>query len=307
LNLEMTTLTAFYDLTFGPVSFDAVTWLVRARLMADRAQCRRLHCVIVPKEDGIGGFARHWGEHDEHASRWRLWHIVLPAMALAGATVTLADSREQARALQRGPYWWPEGKAHFAGPLVQAAREGGRIPVLTASVQARRYVAATLAKLNPAGRPLVTLTKRRQDTHADRNTQPAEWAQFASWLWGAGYAVIQLDDSHIALQDGQGYFELDVDLRLALYEQAGMNVIGNNGPGELLRHSTAPYLQVGVGLGEWKAHYEKHLGLKTGDQLPWARPDQRMVYRPDEVAVMRDEFIAAMEVQGSRRKVQGTV
>lgn len=94
-------LTAFYDLECGPISFDFITWLVRAMKERDRLGCKGLHVVIVPKENGLGGFSRHWGNHDEHAARWRLWHIVVAACPLAGATVTLAASRQQAQDISK--------------------------------------------------------------------------------------------------------------------------------------------------------------------------------------------------------------
>jgi hypothetical protein len=283
------TLTAFYDLHHGPVSYDFVTWLVRAMMERDARGCERLHVVIVPKEDGAGGVARHWGEHDVLAVKWRLQHIVLASCPLADATVTLAASREQSHRLAAEPYWRPQDKAHLAGPIVELARAGKRVPYLQASGAACRYVRESLRGLK---RPIVTLTLRHQATHPDRNSNRGAWEAFAAWLDHEGYDVLTLEDTNDALAEGRGYAELDPDLRLALYEHAAMNCLVSNGPGELLRFSGAPYLQFGVGLGEWRAHYEKHLALKTGEQLPWAHKDQRLVYRPDEFGVLTEEFQA---------------
>jgi hypothetical protein len=279
-------LTAFCDLEYCPVSFDFVTWLVRAAAERDRLGCGGLHVVIVPKEDGVGGFARHWGEHDEQAVRWRLWHILVASCPLARATMTLAASREQAKRLIAGAVWWPEGRAHHMRPLVEAAKKGGRVPHLEATPAARDYVRRSLRGLR---KPIVTLTLRRQTTHPDRNSNAEAWAKLSHWLCERGLDVVQLDDTHQALADGRGYAELDPDLRLALYEQAALNVIGCNGPAALLLCSAAPYLQVAVGLGEWRAHYAEHIGLETGDQLPWALRGQRLVYRPATFDVMREE------------------
>src|SRR3954468_7100627 len=145
-------LTAFYDLEHGPVSFDFVTWLVRAMKERDRRGCKGLPAVIVPEDRGLGGFSGNWGKHDEPSARWRLWHIVIASCPLAGATVTLAYSKAHAQQLRIGECWWPEGKAHFMGPLVDAARNGESIPRLRATEAARRYVAAWIGE-----RRLVTM------------------------------------------------------------------------------------------------------------------------------------------------------
>lgn len=274
---------------YGPVSYDYVTALVRAMKERDRVKASGLHVVIVPKEDGLGGFSRHWGKHDEHAARWRLWHICVAACPLAGATVTVAASREQAIRIKKDSdlEWWPEGKAHFMGPLVDAARKGEAIPKLRATVEARRYVASSLRGIV---NPIVTLTLRNQETDPDRNSNRAAWSQFADLLRARAYHPLVLDDSNAALADGRGYAELDPDLRLALYERAAMNFIGNNGPQELLKFSAAPYRIVGLGLESWREHFRKYFHMEYGQQLPWAGPQQRLVYEPDTFDALKREF-----------------
>lgn len=279
-------LTAIYDLEYGSVAYDYATFLVRAMKERDDRKCTKLHVVIVPKENGLGGFARHWGKHDAAATRWRLWHIVVALCPLADATVTLAASHKQAAALtHHGECWWPIGKAHFMGPLVKAARNGEAIPKLRATEAARRYVEAGRSSR------FVTLTLRNQDTDADRNTNRAEWDALKAWLVLRGYDVVTLNDTNDALKDGKGYAEFDPDLRLALYERAVMNCIGNNGPQELLKFSGAPYLAFGQALTEgWQEHFRKHFHMEPGEQLPWAEKNQRLVYRPDTFEVMKEEF-----------------
>ena len=274
------TFSAVYDLVHGPVSYDFVTWLVRAK---KEAGDRRLHVVIAPKEDGLGGFSRNWGKHDEHAARWRLWHICVAAAPLAEATVTVAPSRKWAE----GADWWPEGKAHFMGPLVDAARKGEAIPKLRATEAARRYVRRWAENLK---RPYVTLTLRDQDTDPARNSDLTAWDQLALTLDGR-FAYIRLEDTQQALQRSYGNFpETDIDLRLALYEQAAMNLIGNNGPQELLKFSDAPYLIFNLGIESWREHFRKYFHMEFGDQLPWANKNQRLIYKPDSFAVMLEAF-----------------
>jgi hypothetical protein len=286
-------LTAVCDLAFCPVSYDFVTWLVRAMHERDRRGCDAMHIIILPKKDGLGGFSRHWGKHDEAAARWRLWHIVMASVPLARATVTLAvdfDHGSELAAMDWSHRWFPEGKAHFMGPMVEASRKGEKIPKLQATAAARRYVDSWLNGIKSV-KPIVTLTTRDQDTDPDRNTNLKAWGDLHTWLETEGYRPILLNDSNRALARGQGFAELDPDLRLALYERAKINLIGNNGPQELLKFSDAPYLAFGQALtAGWRDHFRKYFHMEVGDQLPWARADQKLIYKADTFETLKHEF-----------------
>ncbi len=285
----MKTLTAFCDLRYTPISYDFAIWLVRAMKERDDSGCDSLHVVIVPYETGLGGFARNWGEHDEAATRWRMWHIVMAMIPLARATVTLAASRKQADEMAKSAEhkWWPYGRAHLAGPLVEAARKGEKIPKLRATDAARKHVSRWVVNETR----LVTMTTRCQRTLPDRNSRIPAWIELSKQLFPE-FHVVLLWDSHETLNERDGNFAvLDPDLRLALYERAEMNLIGNNGPAGMLWFSDAPFIQFGIGVPEnWIAHMAEHVSMKPGDQLPWARPDQRLVWKPDSFDVMREEF-----------------
>ncbi len=264
------------------------TWLARAMFERDQQGCEAMHVVLVPKEDGLGGFARHWGEHDEAATRWRLWHIVMPLIPLAGpkTTVTLCGARD-------GPYfsdkniWKPEGRSHFMGPLVLASKAGNAIPKFAATDAARRHVASWFTDKSR----VVTLTTRSQANSTERNSSIDEWTKMEKWL-APRFEVVRLRDTAVGLACDTGPWALlDPDLRLALYERAQMNLIGNNGPSTLLKFSAAPYLSFGEApTKQWEDHCRKFCNMEPGEQVPWARPDQRMVYQPDRFEVMRDHF-----------------
>lgn len=287
----MKTLYAFYDLQFGPVSYDFVTWLVRAYREQHRAGCDRLHVVIVPNEKGLGGFAREWGKHDEDATRWRLQHIVLASCPLARATVTVAPSIEMAermRAIAGPDVWWPQGKAHFMGPLIQESRAGWQMVRLEPTAAARAYVAKWFTE-DP--RKLVTITLREQTTDPDRNSDMQAWFDFAKSI-SERYRIVVVGDAHVELGTIDAHpAAMDPDIRLALYEAADMNLMGNNGPQELLKFSAAPYMIFGLALTDgWRNHFKKYFHMEVGDQLPWRHAEQRLIYKADTFENISQEF-----------------
>lgn len=287
---------AFCDLAHTPASFDFVTWLVRAMKERDERGCDGLHVVFVPNEnDPHAGGLRKWGKHDADATLWRFWHICIASLPLARATMTLAPDRRFAEYICGGsdaqPNWWPEGKAHFMGPLVEASRRGVRIPRLEATEQARNYISEWIR--TTASGPLVTVTVRNQTTDPDRNTSGAMW-EFAAWVQKEHrFPVIILGEADEVLRNGEGKFAiLDPDLRLALYERAVVNIIGNNGPQELLKFSRAPYLAFGQAMSEgWKDHWRKYFSMEPGQQLPWAAANQRLIYKADTLENLKEEFL----------------
>lgn len=287
----MSRLIAFLDMDHTAASYDAVTWLVHARFIAQEKDCEHLHVVIVPNSKT--GFCREWGKHDAAATEWRFWHIVVAAMPLARATVTVAPTRNFAcRIAELSQFdgeeiWWPKEKAHFLGPLVQASRAGKTIPKLRATDAARRYVAQWF---DPADK-VVTFTLRNQETDSDRNSNISAMSGIHNRLI-SDYEVVWLDDTNRALSESVVDAPiLDIDLRLALYERASMNVLSNNGVQELCKFSDAPYLAFGQALTDgWRDHWRKYFSLEPGQQLPWSRSDQCLIYAPDSFENLCSEF-----------------
>lgn len=281
----MKTLVAYYDLAVGPVSFDVISFLIRARMAAEDLACIHVHVVIVPYEKGIGGaFRDKTNLYDAHEMRWRLWNIVIPACNLAGASVTLATDWEQARSI-KGAHVWPEdwdrqslkNKPYLPRPIIDAARKGREVPRLHASAHALKKVGQWYARLGK----VVTLTLR-QTYEPARNSDPRAWEALYDPIEARGFKVVTLLDTDVALSNGSGFGELNLDLRMACYELARMNLSGNGGASFLLWMSQAPFILMDCAMpfGSWQSFWETHIGLDVAnkEQLPWARADQRLVY-----------------------------
>lgn len=292
----MRTLTAYYDLRRGPVSFDFILFLVQALMAAADAGAHRLHVVIVPYADGVGGaFMDKRHLYDAEEMHWRLWNIVIPACRMAGASVTLATGWDQARKLADliwPPDWDrqdPRRRHHLTKELVAAAKAGRAIPKLGAMEHARRKVRGIIAR---AGKPLVTITQRKTYEPL-RNSDPALWDRVAAEL-SERFHVVRLLDTDEALGLGAGFGELNLELRLALYQEAAQNIHPHGGPAVLCWFSGAPFLMFGAALPAefWRKNWIVNVGLEIGEQLPWARWDQRIIYEEASEACVRRELEA---------------
>ena len=290
------TLTAFYDLEISPVSYDFVVFMVKAELARRELKLKKLHVVIVPFADGMGGMFRDKSQfYDEHEAKWRLWNICIPACALIGASVTLATDWEQAAKLEEGGIGWPKDwnmqtlrtRPHLIGGIITAAKAGVEIPTLRCSDHARRVVRKLFQ-----GRRIVTMTQRHTYLNG-RNTVPSEWAQAQEYISGKDCAVVMIKDVGTALAQGGGFAELSIDLRMAMYEEAELNLVANNGCASLCWFSDRPYRMFDAGVGDTRREWEGlfvEQGLPWGSSFTWSSTQQRIIYKRSSADVIIEEF-----------------
>lgn len=291
----MKTFTAVYDLAVGPVSYDFATWLIAAEMARKREGADHLHIIIRPKPDGVDGWFRDkTALYSAGEMHWRLWHLVIPLCRLIRATVAILPPD-----LVPPPSWVLLTKrlgaeagplrpliSHHAGPIIAAARAGEAVPRFSAGEHAVRSVEALLED------PERTVTMTLRETYEPgRNAERAEWLDARDAIKAAGYEVIVVEDTSRALREGTGFYELNVELRMALYDVAALNLHCHNGSQVLSWFSDQSWMAFDAALpAEWRAHWEKYLGLKPGEQLPWAREDQRLVYEHARAEVILREF-----------------
>lgn len=279
----------------GPVSFDFVVFMLKAELARRRLKAERLHMVIVPFARGVAGMFRDKTQlYDEHEMRWRLWNICIPACQLLGAGVTLASDWDQARRMKSADVWPPDwdrqtlkDRRHLIGDLITAAKGGTEIPRLNASEHARRKVREAYGLL---GKPVVTMTLRSTYLR-ERNSDRAAWQRAARHIESKGYAVAILEDTSTALSTGQGYGELNLDVRMACYQEAALNLQANNGAASLCWFSDKPYRMFGAGVPaeEWEGLFVKQ-GLPIGATWPWASAGQKIAYGAPSAEQIIAEF-----------------
>ncbi len=126
----------------------------------------------------------------------------------------------------------------------------------------------------PPGKAKYTITLRRTDHKKFRNSIERVWREFAKEI---GAHIIE--DWYVD--------PITLEERLALYAGAEMNFGVVNGPMGLLYCSPYPMMMFDCKscAFAWKQH-----GISEGQQLPFALPDQRLIWSKQEPKTLRQEF-----------------
>lgn len=168
-------------------------------------------------------------------------------------------------------------------------------PVLKASVAAKEYIRKKYTKpYTRDNRPYLTITLRQSPTHQPtRNSNITAWDRVAKWIERSGYTVVMVPDAE---SKDANLFSFDVDMRLALYEGAVLNLGINNGPMMILPHTSAHYMLFKIvteGIPWTERAYHEKVSLIEGDQ-PNARG--RLIFGPDDYETIIAELSKYLEV-----------
>ena len=263
--------------TKGPACWDFFAWLV----MVEMARMRE-------HAEGPLKIGFYWGADGNRervlqtAGRRQMYsNVILPGIALVGA-VEDQTCLERGRVLERYTFY----------DVVQHCKLGEDVPLMVPSAAAVEAVEPISSK-----GPYVTITLREAAYSAHRNSNLDDWRKFADYLTAQGERVIFVRDTCNALETIDGYrtcpaASVDVDVRCALYEGARCNFFVSNGPWTLALFGTRPWLmfnQVNAmdpytpNTDQWWRQYH---GIGAGEQFPWSRPSQRILWERDEFSSM---------------------
>jgi hypothetical protein len=263
--------------TRGPACFDFFAWLVMAEMHRLREK--------APGPLRVGFY---WGQDGsmerilQTAGRRQMYrNVILPSLAFVGA-VEDESCIGNGRVMER--YTFVD--------IVKACRLGEDVPLLTPSNQAVTAIWEFIRE-----KPPVTITLREAAYSSHRNSNLDEWLKFAEYLTAQGERVVFVRDTSHAMDKITGYetcpaASVDIDVRLALYECAKCNLFVSNGPWSLALFGTAPWLMFNAidaldpyppNTAQWWRQFH---GIDQGEQFPWSRPDQRIVWERDTFANM---------------------
>ncbi len=261
-----------YNVASMPISYDFVPWVINQEMR------RRRHKAPSPLKVGFwfGQDGKSGLETEYRATMFT--HVVQPLLNLIGAV-------EDDRAI----YGLCDHRKEFTPflDLVRASRAGEVVPRLKARPQVIEQVRNWLDGKNP-----ITITLREADNWRHRNSNRPAWFAFADDLRKEGYHIIFLRDTARAneLIDGHETCPLasvNLEVRVALYEEALANLFVSNGPASLAWFGTKPWLQFtpldndgsfSAGTVRW---WHEYCDMGPGDQYPWSDVSQKIIWDLD--------------------------
>jgi hypothetical protein len=306
------------DLAVISVAFDFTHCLAAAELKRRQLGLAGIEVIFVPgPEDGLRQEPSHYDQVMPATTRhWRVRHILLAMLALLPSVrgYTLCASREEAAALisRDAGRLYPEDYRLYlprqaARRVVhdRAARGVSVFPMLRAPERARELVAQFLDR-EAHGRRAIVITLRDYPYTPQRNSRIDDWVRFASTLDHTLYAPIFVFDSETIMHRSKADVadnivceaaSWDLEIRMALYEAAWLNMAVMHGPMELCWFSESAryliFLEIGLAAVGTEAMLVE-AGHPPGRDLIFAKPCQHIVWEGDHLSVLQREFAAML-------------
>jgi len=250
-----------YNLAHDPISFDFITWLIQAEMTRVREGAPAPLRVAFWK--GKGNLVAD-------NAKVKLWmaNVFLPALKLIGA---ISDPTSIL------------GRHHEAFLPVNIntwSRSGEAVPRFSSGEEKQKA-------------DIITITLRESHKWTHRNSNLVAWLQLADYLAKQGENVVFVRDTAKADEQLPRFMTCprasrDLVARVALYERAKANLFVANGPGMLASFCDCSYLMFvelhEEGHPDWTntpSFWAEQMGLGSDTQWPWARGDQRLVWKPD--------------------------
>jgi tetratricopeptide (TPR) repeat protein len=314
---EYFTLCAIYDLGVFPTSFDLAPFLLAAQGEALEKGCSRVRLLLV---DGEHHGVRFEGDEYEtlyppEMRGWKVSHILqaLPRLCpMVERTVSIVPREEVHLYLARYPNVMICDEAHgnYDGLYLNAWRCLDRYRQqigFCAPTAAHHYLQNWIIRENPAAdKPLVTLTLRESRWSTDRNSDLSIWAETVALLHQDGYWPVVVPDTEMAfVERGPEWHAatfctpaaFDLELRMALYERAHLNIFTNSGPALLaIGSQNCRYLYTGItyeGTNEATLRRIRPMGMIPGLMPFRTGPYQQWIWEPVTTDLVRHS-IAAM-------------
>ncbi|MEE8558140.1 MAG: hypothetical protein V3T14_09670 [Myxococcota bacterium] len=307
----------FYDLDLYPISFDFAYFLVWADEERRRRGLERMHVAFVPMADELARPLPPGYDQvvDLESRRWRFHNIVEPLARLVPscAGVTVCGDRDRAAALalsvrHRCPTvdlspLCPVDLGEVYRDIISELRLVSADLGLRAPRQAVRYIGKWIDH-HAGGRELVVITLRQYGVDPARNSNLEAWGDFARRLDRNRFLPVVVPDTDhafdrpppelrdLVLYDPPAW---NLELRMALYEAAHLNMLVSCGPATLCVLSpVARYLMFKIsvpGVHLASEQILKRLGFVPGETPPFATPFQKWIWDRDDLATIEAEFV----------------
>jgi hypothetical protein len=268
-----------YNSVLGPHGFDFANWLVDAEMT------RRMTGCPGPLKVGFWtGGPDYEPSADDQGYKWHA-NVFRPFVDLLGCV-----EDERAIVGHHKPFYGLHD-------VVEMAEAGVEVPLLRDVTDQSPYTDR---------KGYVTITLREMGRWSYRNSDIPTWVKFAKYLKDKGETVIFIRDTAKA-NDRLGPWEtcpeasLNLYKRVAVYQNAKINFMNGNGPNALVYYDSRPYVifndieekNVADENSVTKAGWEAMNKMLWGTQFPWAKPNQRLVWKKptlDNIIKEYDDF-----------------
>jgi hypothetical protein len=249
-----------YNLANGPLSFDFLVWLVDAIMTCIREG--------FPLPLKVGFWLGQNGKTTPSQAAW-LANVFRPALRLV-------DAVEEPAAV-----FGHNKKIFVPRDIVAAFNAGESVPQFKSHLRSPFPGAVT-----------ITLREIRDNT--GRNSNLEAWVKFAALLQDEGENVVVVRDTALAHEPFWDFTtcpeaSIELDKRMALYQEAKANLFVANGPATLAHFTDRPWLEFikiddpdcPADLINTTDFWRKNMGIVPGEQFPWSNDRQRIVWARD--------------------------
>jgi hypothetical protein len=234
--------TAVYDLTASPITYDFAYFLAAAELFALKNKKSTFIVLFVPRRDDFIIDKKYRLVIDEENMKWRFENIILPLMSIYPACIghSILSQRSEVSEAIKGKFLYPEfySEGFFAADFYREVfASKNKIFGFSASTQGKRHI-ESWKKFNKIPDQIITITLRRYNYDAIRNSNVDEWVKFAQFIREKGFTPVFIPDTETCFEhdprlDDFIVFEApcwNLGIRIALYEGAVLNFSTPNGP-----------------------------------------------------------------------------
>jgi hypothetical protein len=303
-----------FDLSVSPITFDFASYLAGAEVERRLRGLSSLVIIIVPgNEDGVRREQADYDAAVNAAARLsRVRNIILPILSFLPSVsgYVICGTRAQAQAVvsNNPAHVYPEGYsvALPRQPLKRVIHNHGGngdaiFPMFQATDQAKHFIDEFFAREIGDRKPVV-ITLRNYDFSPERNSRNNDWLAFANRLDLTKYAPIFVHDTETVMRppvvDLGDHIVCEaatwnLEIRMALYEAAWLNMALMHGPLELTWYNQKANYVVFINLGIAEQNSEisvQENGHVVGESLIFAKPTQKIIWEADTLECIEKQF-----------------
>ena len=233
--------TAVYDTSVNPMSYDFAFFLAAVELFALNNKKSTFIVLFVPRIDDCIIDRKSQHVVDGESLNWRFENIILPLMNIYPACIghSILPKRSDISEAIKGKLLYPELYSEsfpMADYYWDVFTSKNKFSGFSASVQGKRYI-ESWKKNNKITGEIVTITLRKYQWDPIRNSKVDEWVKFAQFIKEKGFTPVFIPDTeacfeHDSRLDDFIVFEApcwNLGIRMALYQDVCLNLFTCSG------------------------------------------------------------------------------